>query len=106
MRVNSLSVLPNGNLASVSDDQTIKIWNPYTGVLIATLNANTPLCGSILLKNGNLLSGGCSGIMQEWSLSEGIKKTLHTHTRSIYFFTYLQNGYLVSGGEGELFMWS
>ena len=35
-----LTTLPNGDLASGSDDKTIKIWNPNDGTLKQTLNGH------------------------------------------------------------------
>lgn len=105
--VQSLSILSNGNLVSISADQYIKIWNPIKGNEIGTINAKTPLCGSIILKNGNLLTGGCTGIMQEWNLITGLKKTLNSHVNAIHFFTFLPNNYLVSQvWAGETIIWS
>ena len=37
----ALTVLPNGNLVSGSDDATIKIWNPATRALILIINADS-----------------------------------------------------------------
>ena len=39
--VNSLAFSPDGNtIASGSEDESIKLWNPQTGDLIRTLHGN------------------------------------------------------------------
>jgi WD40 repeat protein len=49
--VNTFAILLNGNLASGSYDNTIKVWNPNTGSLVYTLTSLATL------PNGNLASG-------------------------------------------------
>lgn len=106
--VQSLSVLSNGNLVSVSNDQYIKIWNPFNGSEIEAINSKIPLCGSMILKNGNLLTGSCTGIIQEWNLTTKLNKTLiNNHTYVIHNFKFLRNNYWASQSWArEMYIWS
>jgi WD40 repeat protein len=56
--VRDLVELPNGDLASASQDKTIKIWDTTTGEVKETLYLHTSKVGALaLLKNGLLASG-------------------------------------------------
>jgi WD40 repeat protein len=56
--VRDLVELPNGDLASASDDKTIKIWDRATGNVKKSLNFHYSEVYSLaLLKNGLLASG-------------------------------------------------
>ena len=55
--VRALAVLPNGYLASGSNDNTIKIWNLTTGIVEKTLYNHTGAVRSLnVLPDGNLAS--------------------------------------------------
>ena len=48
--------LPNGNIASSSYGNTIKIWNPNNGLLLNTLSVNSSISSTLVaLPNGNLV---------------------------------------------------
>ena len=65
----SLALLLNGNLASGSMDQTIKIWNKDTGSLMKTLKSHTHEVRSlVVLQNGYLASGDASGNIKIWNV--------------------------------------
>ena len=56
--IRCLAVLSNGNLASASNDKTIKIWNPLNGSLIRILTGHSNWVISVIeLLNGDLASG-------------------------------------------------
>ena len=56
--VYSLAVLQNGDLASGSSDQTIKIWDILTGSMKRTLTGHTNSVVSLaVLQKGDLASG-------------------------------------------------
>jgi WD40 repeat protein len=61
-------VLQNGDLASGSDDLTIKIWNPNNGTLKRTLNGhNLHVNALTVLQNGDLASGSWYNTIKIWS---------------------------------------
>ena len=69
--VYSLAVLPNGHLASGSDDKTIKIWNPTDGSVIRTLSGHSSeVLALAVLPNGHLASGSYLDI-KIWNTNEG-----------------------------------
>ena len=54
--VRNLALLPNGDLASASFDQTIIIWND--GIVKRTLTGHADaVCALVVLKNGDLATG-------------------------------------------------
>lgn len=76
--IRSLKTLPNGNLASVSTDSTIKIWNLDKGLLLYTIN-NTGLANVnywiyqpflpifSMLTDGNLAYFSCEHSIKIWN---------------------------------------
>jgi WD40 repeat protein len=98
--VEGLTVLQNGDSASGSWDNTIKIWNPIDGTLKRTLNHDKDHDNLALtvLQNGDLASSDF--YIKIWNPIHGIlKRTLRLQPqRSVVFaLTVLQNGDLVSG---------
>jgi hypothetical protein len=66
--VYSLATLSNGNLASGSVDNTVKIWNPNTGSLVYTLTGHSDYVYSLAtLSNGNLASGSVDNTVKIWT---------------------------------------
>jgi len=83
--VRSLAVLQNGDLASGSFDQTIKIWDSSTGSLKRTLTGHSDWVMSIaVLQNGDLASGSGDKSIKIWDSSTGSLK------RTIIFFYYIK----------------
>jgi WD40 repeat protein len=65
--VSALAQLPNGDLASASDDNSIKIWNLSTGALKKTFNGHTNFIKSlVVLKNGLLVSASWDKTIKIW----------------------------------------
>jgi len=94
-----LAILPNGNLASGSLDNTIKIWNPNTGSLVFTLKGHTNLVSTLaILSNGNLASGSFDNTIKIWNPNTGLLVyTLTGHTNMVWTLATLPNGNLASG---------
>ena len=92
----ALTVLQNGNLVSGSQQGTIKIWNPTSGVLIP--NGHTGRITALtVLPNGNLVSGSDDKTIKIWNPTTGaLIQTLFGHLSIVYALTVLQNGNLVS----------
>ena len=64
--------LPNGDLASCSGDNTIKIWNVKNGICIRTLVGHLDKIKSLqVCRNGSLISCSEDGTIKEWDLNSG-----------------------------------
>ena len=106
--VKAVAVLHNGDLASGSDDQTVKIWNPYNGSLIRTLTGHTGQVRALtVLQNGDLVSGSCDKLIKIWNPIDGsLKRTLIGHNR-VWALALLENGNLVSASDDRTIkIWS
>ena len=108
--INSLVVLPNGDIASSSGDSTIKIWNTTTYECKKTLEGHTDWIRSlVVLRNGDLASGSDDSTIKIWNTTTGqCKKTLKgpnypyqseqcQKSGDIYSLVVLPNGDLASG---------
>jgi WD40 repeat protein len=73
LTIRDLVLLINGELASCSDDTTIKIWNLTTGRTLKTLEAHVGLVNCIkLIKNDLLVSGSSDMTIQLWNVTTGL----------------------------------
>jgi WD40 repeat protein len=54
--IRAFAVFPNGDLASASEDETIKIWNPIDGTLKRTLIGHTSWIHSLAVVYDSLLA--------------------------------------------------
>ena len=57
-QVNTIALLPNGDLVSGSFDQTLKIWNLESGVLKTTLRGHSHTVSSLAILSGNRIASG------------------------------------------------
>jgi len=66
--VRALAVLPDGRLASASEDGTVRVWRPSTGVCEAVLKGHTSWVTALaVLPDGRLASGSRDSIVRVWS---------------------------------------
>ena len=99
----TLAVLPNGLLASGSNDRTIKVWNIERGACEATLSGHTERVIALgVLPNGRLASGSADRTIKVWNIERGAcEATLSGHTSYVFSLAVLPNGMLVSGADGK-----
>lgn len=70
--VKALAVLPDGRLASGSDDATIKLWNPASGSCTATLEGHSSVVIALaVLPDGRLASGSMDRTIKLWDPANG-----------------------------------
>ncbi|MFM7408753.1 MAG: WD40 repeat domain-containing protein [Cuspidothrix sp.] len=72
--VRLLTLSPNGKiLASGSDDQTIKLWNPATGKLLQTLTGHTSTIRSIIITpdDQTVISSSSDNQIKFWNIQTG-----------------------------------
>jgi len=68
--VQSLTILKNGDLASGSSDNTIKIWDSEEGSLKQTLSGHSDQINSLTtLPNGDLTSASADSTIKIWKFS-------------------------------------
>ncbi|TCG04926.1 hypothetical protein BZM27_37515, partial [Paraburkholderia steynii] len=94
--VSSLAVLADGRLASGSDDRTVKLWNPTSGVCEATLKGHSALVHALaVLADGRLASGSFDDEIKLWNPTNGTcEATLEGHTGSVDALAVLTDGRL------------
>jgi WD40 repeat protein len=80
--INQIKQLPNGNVATCSNDKTVKIWDPLSSswTLLRNYTNHTDIVLSLEVINSDLIaSGSQDGTIQIWSLNTGeLKRTIKT----------------------------
>jgi len=107
--VYSLLDLPNGLLASSSQDQTIKIWNLSNGSLYKTLYNHTDSVMTLaLLPNGNLASGSLDDTIKIWNSSNDwlLIGSLSDSLSPSFKLLVLSNELLASVSKYQINIWN
>jgi WD40 repeat protein len=80
--ISQIKKLPNGYVATCSNDKTVIIWDPssYPWILIRNYTGHTDSVLSLEIVNSDLIaSGSQDGTIQIWSVNTGeLKKTIQT----------------------------
>ncbi|RNA38860.1 high-affnity carbon uptake Hat [Brachionus plicatilis] len=102
--VSALAVLHNGDLASGSYDDTIKIWNSFDGIEKMTISGFLSWHSSLLvLQNGDLAYGLRDNTIKILNSIDGtLKMTLFGHSNDVVCLALLHNGDLASGSYSKL----
>ncbi|MDZ8090476.1 MAG: ribosome assembly protein 4 [Nostoc sp. DedQUE05] len=94
--VNSIAYSPNGQqLASASDDKTIKIWDVSSGKLLKSLTGHSDVVNSIAYNPNKqqLASASADKTIKIWDVSSGkLLKTLTGHSDVVNSIAYSPNG--------------
>jgi WD40 repeat protein len=103
-----LTVLPNGQLASSSDDKTIRLWDAKTGAQTARLEGHTAAVRALtVLPDGQLASGSDDKTIRLWNTKTGAQTArLEGHTGPVMTLTVLPDGRLASGStDNTIRLW-
>ena len=103
--VNSVAYSPNGQqLASASEDSTIKIWNVSSGKLLKTLTGHSDGVNSVAYSpNGQQLASASNDkTIKIWNVSSGkLLKTLTGHSSEVYSVAYSPNGQQLASASAD-----
>jgi WD40 repeat protein len=106
--VNSVAVLPNGDIVTGSSDNTVKIWDLKTGNEIKTLIGHNGAIRSVaVLPNGDIVTGSKDNTVKIWDIKTGNEiKTLIGHNGAVRSVAVLPNGDIVTGSWDGIRIWS
>ena len=107
--INGVLVLPDGRLASWSDDETIRLWDLATGVETAVLRGHEALIsGALMLSDDRLASWSWDTTIRLWDLATGLETAvLNGHKEEINGVLELPDGCLVSWSDDRtLKLWN
>jgi WD40 repeat protein len=104
----ALAVLPGGRLASGAGDRTIKLWDPASGQLQATLEGHSSWVRALaVLPDGRLASVAVDNTIKLWDPATGqLQTTLKGLCTSVHALAVLPGGRLASGADdGTIKLW-
>lgn len=106
--VNALVSLPEGRLASASNDHTVRLWKLETRTLEATLEGHTDSVTSLaVLRDGLLASGGFDDTVRLWDVSTHLCSGVLFPGSSVNALAALPSGLLACGcADGRVTVWS
>ena len=102
-----LAVINETTIATGSYDNTIKIWDIYTGEEIKTLKGHTDNVNCMTIKDEKtIISGGSDRTLIIWDLTSEEKQVIHTsHWNWITSLVFIEPDRIVSGDpKGKIFL--
>ncbi|WP_197440590.1 c-type cytochrome domain-containing protein [Polystyrenella longa] len=106
-RVNELVFLPENQLATVSADRTLRLWNTAEGTLLGQTEATAALTNLIAGADGSLYTGDAEGKVQVWTEGESgyqLKQEWPTHQGVIHDLALVAEGKSIAsaGADGTI----
>ena len=102
-----LAIINENTIATGSHDNTIKIWDIYTGEEIKTLKGHTDDVNCMTVKDEKtIISGGSDRTIIIWDLTSDEKQVIHTsHWNWITSLVFIEPDRIVSGDpKGKIFL--
>ena len=109
--VYSIAFSPNGNmLASISADETIRLWNPQTRELLRTINTSRG-SGLAFSRDGSILAsgGGKDEVVNLWNPNTGeLIKAFKGHEGTVNSVAFSPDGAVLASGtrDGKIRLWN
>jgi WD40 repeat protein/serine/threonine protein kinase len=105
--VTVLAVLPNGCLASGSDDATVRIWDVGSGQTTLVLRGHEQvITGLTALPDGRVITGSADMTLRMWDPESGQMLARVDHAgRLVSGLGVLPDGRVVSGSDAGLLAW-
>ena len=112
-RVTALALLPDGRLASGSEDSTIRLWDVASGAEITRLEVDAAVWCLLALPDGRLASGSGSQMfpaedntIRLWDVASGAEITRLEVDAAVWCLLALPDGRLASGsGDNTIRLW-
>ena len=97
--IEHIKILSNGNVASCSDDSTIKIWDTSSWSLIKTLSGHIkPVLQIEQIDNDTIVSASFDKTYIVWSISMGAKITMNIFSVSVEAVKFIPSSGLLAVG--------
>ena len=101
--VTCMAIFPDGRVVSGSDDNTLRVWDVYTGQCLQTLEGHKRGINCVaILRDGRVVSGSGDNTLRVWDAASGqCLQTFDGYTDMIICIAVLPDGRVVSGSRDD-----